>query len=64
MPGSVEYTLPCEPAHTEVDPEIVITGRGLMVTLVVAFAVQPSVFVTVTVYTPAAAAVTLVIEGF
>jgi hypothetical protein len=42
----------------------VIVGSGFTVTFVVADAVQPAAEVTTTVYVPAAAAVTLLIDGF
>jgi len=50
--------------HTLADPVMVGVGRKFIVTVVDAVAEHPLTLVTVTVYVPAAAAVTLVIDGF
>ena len=52
------------PAHCGVLLPAVGVGNALMVTLVVVVAEQPFALVTITVYTPEAPVVTLVIDGF
>ena len=53
-----------EPAHCGVLLPAVGVGNALMVAFVVVVAEQPLASVTITVYIPEAAVVTLVIDGF